>query len=88
MRVSPSRPPCLGPGGGGHSPLTQGSWSLACGGPCLRVSYWVSSEELTAMTTRVEDVMTRHVVSLRKHVQYKEIVQVKAVRDRLSYPRW
>ncbi|HTX85732.1 MAG TPA: hypothetical protein VME44_26410 [Streptosporangiaceae bacterium] len=40
------------------------------------------------MTTRVEDVMTRHVVSLRKHVQYKEIVQVKAVRDRLSYPRW
>ncbi len=38
------------------------------------------------MTTRVEDVMTRNVVSLRKHAQYKEIVQVMRSRKFSAFP--
>jgi hypothetical protein len=46
------------------SPSGPGPSSLVCGGRRLRVSYWVPSEELTAMTTRVEDVMTRNVIGM------------------------
>jgi CBS domain-containing protein len=38
------------------------------------------------MTTQVEDVMTRNVVSLRKHAQYKEIVQVMRSRKFSAFP--
>lgn len=38
------------------------------------------------MSTRVEDVMTRNVVSLRKHAQYKEIVQVMRSRKFSAFP--
>ncbi len=38
------------------------------------------------MSTRVEDVMTRNVVSLRKHAQYKEIVQVMRSRRFSAFP--
>ena len=38
------------------------------------------------MTTRVEDVMTRNVVSLRKYAQYKEIVQVMRSRKFSAFP--
>ncbi|HTX84814.1 MAG TPA: CBS domain-containing protein [Streptosporangiaceae bacterium] len=38
------------------------------------------------MTTRVEDVMTRNVVSLRRHAQYKEIVQVMRSRKFSAFP--
>ncbi len=38
------------------------------------------------MTTRVEDVMTRNVVSLRKHAQFKEIVHVMRSRKFSAFP--
>jgi CBS domain-containing protein len=38
------------------------------------------------MTTRVQDVMTRNVVSLRTHAQYKEIVKVMLSRKFSAFP--
>jgi CBS-domain-containing membrane protein len=46
----------------------------------------VSSKEVTAVSARVADVMTRNVVSVRKHAQYKEIVHVMRSRKFSAFP--
>ena len=44
------------------------------------------SKELHAMTSHVSDVMTRNVIALRRHAEFKEILQVLRARQFSAFP--